>query len=117
MSFDDYNYSMVNQYILLEEQKDPQAKARQKQMHSLSKGSGKEDQINEDKLGKAISEHYDHESVHMPADATPPDDSDTSDTESKAKKKKKKGESSIASSKQDKDNKALEPTKKNTSHS
>jgi len=66
MAFDDYNYDMVNNYILVEEPKDPMARAKQRQMTNLSKGSNQVDAISEQKLEKAISEKYDHESIHMP---------------------------------------------------
>ena len=68
-------------------------------MQQMSKGQKSVDGISEAKIEKAISEHYEHESVMLPPeeerDATPPRSEDADrldkDLESTAKGKGKKG--------------------------
>jgi len=98
MTFDDYNYNMTNQYILIEEPQDKAAAQKARQMQQMSKGQKSVDGISEAKIEKAISEHYEHESVMLPPeeerDATPPRSEDADklvDLESTAKGKGKKG--------------------------
>lgn len=92
MFFDDYNYDQVNQYILLEEPKDPIQKKKVQAMNQMSKGTNNSvEQISAIKLEKAISEHYDHESIKMPDEVYAKGDGEHSETSDEDKKRRIKG--------------------------
>jgi hypothetical protein len=92
MFFDDYNYDQVNQYILLEEPKDPIQKKKVQAMNQMSKGTNNSvEQISAIKLEKAISEHYDHESIKMPDEVYAKGDDEHSETSDEDKTRRIKG--------------------------